>query len=121
MIAKSDLFEYVNGEWKEFGIIIHKPAIDSDHPDDYFCLIEIGHDNPRKVYGIDSLQTIILAVGALGNRMKELKAGGLRLYHSRQTDQEVDIDVFLRNDLSFFRNMKPDTTNKKNSDRQNKV
>jgi len=106
IIAESILFEYKNREWKTFAIRIHKPEPDEVYEKTYCCIIEIGDDEKRKVRGIDGLQAIILSVGYLGNRMKQLKEKGLELYHNKQLDQKVDIDVFLRNDLSFYKNMK---------------
>ena len=106
IIAESNLFECKNGEWESFDIRIHKPETDEVYEKTYCCTIEIGNDEKRNIRGIDSLQTVILSVGYLGKRMKQLKENGLELYHNKRLDQKVDIDVFLRNDLSIFRNMK---------------
>jgi predicted transcriptional regulator len=110
IIAESNLFKFIDNEWEPFNIKMHKPEPDEVFENTHCCTIEIGNDEKRNIHGIDSLQTIILAVGYLGNRMKQLKENGLELYHNKRLDHKVDIDVFLRNDLSFYRNMK---TNRK--------
>jgi len=105
VIAETHLFEYIHQEWKDYFIRIHKPQLDEVSTKDYFCIIEIGNDDVRKQFGIDSLQAIILAVGYVKIKMKELKENGLRLFHNKDMNQEVDIDVLLRNDLSFYMNI----------------
>jgi hypothetical protein len=43
--------------------------------------------------------------------MKIPKEDGLKLFFDRRIDQEVDIDVLLRNDLSSFAVMRPGSVN----------
>ena len=55
IIAQSNLLEYKNGEWKAFLIKVHQPELDEFSKIDYYCLVEIGDDDSKRIHGIDSL------------------------------------------------------------------
>jgi hypothetical protein len=104
IIAQSNQFTYVNNEWNEYPIRLYMPERDNSTENTFSCIIEIGKEEPKKIFGVDSLQTIILAVAHLKNRMKMLKNNGLHLYFYKDLNTEIDIDLVLRNDLSFYWN-----------------
>jgi hypothetical protein len=104
IIAQSNQFTYENNEWNEYPIRLYLPEKDNLLDNTYFCIIEIGNEGLKKIFGVDSLQTIILAVRHLQNRMKILKDNGLHLYFYKDLNTEIDIDLVLRNDLSFYWN-----------------
>ena len=104
LIAQANQFTFKNNEWNEYNIRLYLPEKDSLSDNTYFCIIEIGNDDPKKIFGVDSLQTIILAIVHLKNRMKILKENGLHLYFYKDLSTEIDIDLVLRSDPSFYWN-----------------
>jgi hypothetical protein len=104
IVAQSNLFTFEYDIWSEYPICLFLPEKDSSADDTYFCIIEIGNKEPKKIYSVDSLQSVILAVGYLKNRMKALKDDGLHLYFCKNHESSIDIDLVLRNDPSFYWN-----------------
>jgi hypothetical protein len=99
-IAQSKLwFKKGRGDRRSIIFIIGKPERDPLPGGDYRCLVTIrGLGRKRYVFGVDSLQSLMLAMFYVNAEVNVLCRQGYRFYMSKSGRNELDIRLAWQTD-----------------------
>lgn len=99
-IAQAHYFTHSKGEWIVFRVELDLPE-KAPEGTDFFCRVCVGEES-KEVWGIDSVQALLLAVLYVQTRLRDLVERGVALYLSKDLDQRVDVASSFLGDFSQY-------------------